>query len=885
MQTEQLPFYIGRYHATARLGSGGMGVVYLATDERLNRQVAIKKLLRNPNSSNASERIRREALLLAQLNHNNIVQLYDVVEGENDIALVMEYVDGCNLQRWQRERSPDLVQKLQLLKQICAGLTRAHSAGIIHRDLKAENILVDSSGTIKITDFGIAKNLQEDSDLTREQHVAGSWGAMSPEQAQGKPLDNRSDLFALGVVAYRLLCDQNPFGDNSSPYVTVDRIVKHPHPPASKLAPELPPALCALLDQLLAKQPEQRPINAAAVAAELDQQLIAIQGSGSFTRTHTITATVTAESFYQQGSHRPRLLRHIALGTLATGLLAAATLALLNSDLLSKSTAPAASKYIAVLEPLDRDKQAALSREQRLLVSNVQNALKQGLSNRSGLNLISFAESRSLRGEPLAAQAKSLSADLLLVPAFDCDPLSCELSLELLDSDTLAVIASRSTRLAVVEEGLESRGRTLHQVNHLLPDYPARGNDQPPHISDADYLTYLEIYEQRSDQLHQATLLDQLEELQKTAGTFAPLYELYAAMVIDREANSRAADADKRLASFLRKAPASLADTPELLIGELRLAIHVNDAGRAEALLARLKLVLPDRASYYFLSALYHHRRGAYPQALEEINNALALRTSYVYLTQKALALTQMGDMPAANEVLREAMTRYTGFSDANSLLASNLLDLGQPEEAIRLLTEVGAESLGPLDLYNLCQGYYIEKHYRQAQRCFDRLARLSPDDADPLLYRAEIAHELGQAEQAPAFAQRALQITQGRDDWEALLLQARAYAELGEAEKAVDNLIRIRRDAPDDIYVNYARAQVYITTGDLLSAKAHIRKTLEQGFSPIWYCTARFVKICDIPAFNDLRQQYPGLCGGTGNKNNAGNSQIASSGDANVNL
>ncbi|HEY8570287.1 serine/threonine-protein kinase, partial [Microbulbifer sp.] len=253
MQSEQLPFYIGRYRATTRLGSGGMGVVYLATDERLNRQVAIKKLLRNPNSSNAGERIRREALLLAQLNHNNIVQLYDVVEDEHGIALVMEYVDGCSLDRWQKERSPDLAQKLQLLKQICAGLTRAHSAGIIHRDLKAENILVDSSGTIKITDFGIAKNWQEDSGLTREQHVAGSWGAMSPEQAQGKPLDNRSDLFALGVLAYRLLCGQNPFGDNNSPYVIVDRIVKSPHPPAARLAPELPQALCALLDRLLAK--------------------------------------------------------------------------------------------------------------------------------------------------------------------------------------------------------------------------------------------------------------------------------------------------------------------------------------------------------------------------------------------------------------------------------------------------------------------------------------------------------------------------------------------------------------------------------------------------------------------------------------------------------
>lgn len=884
MQAEQVPFYIGRYRATARLGSGGMGVVYLATDERLNRQVAIKKLLRNPNSSNASERIRREALLLAQLNHNNIVQLYDVVDGENDIALVMEYVDGCSLERWQKERSPGLPQKLQLLRQICAGLTRAHSAGIIHRDLKAENILVDDNGTVKITDFGIAKNWQEDSDLTREQHVAGSWGAMSPEQAQGKPLDNRSDLFALGVLAYRLLCGQNPFGDNGSAYVTVDRIVKSPHPPAAKLAPELPLALCELLDRLLAKRPEQRPLTAAAVAAELESLTRQVQDNRtSFTRTHSITATVTAESFYLR-HHKHSRLRRFSIAALVTGALG--VFALLAITFLPKLTAfqppPEIERgqYIAVLEPETIGPQAAVSdHNQQLLTSNVLSALKQGLSSRKGLHLISYTESRKLAGQPLATQAQSLNADLLLIPTIECNPRNCELSLELLDSSNYAVIASRSASLSS-DEGLESRARTLHQINSLLPEYPARSNDYVAHISAEDYLRYLNIYEQRDDYRYLTEFLDQLDSLQQRTSTFAPLYELYAEITVDHEFNSRAAESHERLAKLLQKTPASLRDAPEVLTAELRLAYLRNDPGRAEALLAKLKLILPDQASFHHLSAIYHYQRGDLSLALQHINGALELRTSYSYLSQKALILTVDGDMPAANKVLQQAKALNAESVDAISMLAGNLLDSGDAKQTIQLLTEYGLDRIGPMDTYNLCLAYYIEKQYAQSQSCFKQVSAHAPKDADPLLYRAEIAREQGQPEKVQAFAQRALELTADRDDWEGLLMQARAYAELGRAEQAVENLLKIRRDAPDDLYVNYARAQVYITTGDLLSAKAHIRKTLEQGISPVWYCTARFVKICKLSAFDDLRQQYPGLCDG-----NADDSQIARNDESNVNL
>ncbi|WP_226663587.1 serine/threonine-protein kinase [Microbulbifer aggregans] len=867
MTHKQPPFYIGRYLVTGKLGSGGMGVVYLATDERLQRKVAIKQLLSNPNSRNAHKRIRREALLLAQLNHSNIVQIYDVVESDHNIALVMEYIDGCSLERWQRERTPDLIQKLQLLKQICAGLGRAHAAGIIHRDLKGENILVDSSNTVKITDFGIAKSSLEDSDLTREQHIAGSWGAMSPEQAQGKPLDHRSDLFALGVLAYRLLCGQNPFGDNKSPYVIVDRIVNSAQPPAAKLCPDLPPALCNLLDRLLAKAPEQRPVNATAVAEELDA-VLKFGNTNSFTRTHSLTATVTTEEFFQQRrgfAHKVQRTIGIVAGALGLGAAVTAGIWLWDSTPMATS-----QQYIAVTIPAMTNP----SREQQLLSSNVQGALKQGLSGRKGLNLIPFTESQRFHGQPLAQQARSLNTDLLLVPDLQCAQHSCELTLELVEAEKLAVIASRSTRLTV-DESLGSRARTLQQLDYLLPDNPSLGAKEELAISAENYQAYLELYEQRLDYRNLANLLDKAEQLQREAPTFTPLYELYTDMVVDLEDNSRSAEAPERLERILRNVPAQIADSPAVLTTRLRLALFRNDVGKTEALLERLKLVLPDEASYYFLNANYHDLQGNYEKALEEIDKALALRTSYSYLHQKALTLTLTGDMPAANAVLEQAIALNSESLDAISLLAANMIDSGEAPEAIQLLSDIGLDQLGPLDTYNLCMAQFVEKQYQESFECLERVIEMAPKDASPLLYQAEIADAQNRPQQAEKLVQRALEITADRTDWEGVLMRALAHADLGEAEEAVADLMKIRREAPDDLYVNYARSQIYMGTGDLLSAKAHIRKALEQGSSAVWYCTPRFAKICTLPAFDDLRQQYPELC-----STDKGNSQIARSSD-----
>lgn len=263
------PIRLGHYELLDGIGRGGMGLVYRARDTRLDRLVAIKCLRTELFETHYIERFKREALLLAKLNHPNIVQIYDFIEAPEQLALVMELVDGQNLQLHLREYIVPFSQRMRWLTEIAQGLAVAHDAGIIHRDLKAENILINQRKVAKITDLGIAKS--QDFNATLSDHVAGSYCSMSPEQAMGEPLDFRSDLFSFGILAYQLLCGAHPFGDTNNKLQLMQRIISHPPIPPSRHNPNLPAEINDLLGQLLSKDPNKRPANTHWVAAQLEK--------------------------------------------------------------------------------------------------------------------------------------------------------------------------------------------------------------------------------------------------------------------------------------------------------------------------------------------------------------------------------------------------------------------------------------------------------------------------------------------------------------------------------------------------------------------------------------------------------------------------------------
>jgi serine/threonine protein kinase len=260
---------IGSYEIVSFISRGGMGEVYLAKDRRLGRKVALKIL---PSAfTRNQERLRRfeqEARSASALNHPNIITIYEILKSESTHVIATEYVEGETL-RHRLSNSPlELSEALNVATQVADALSAAHKAGIVHRDIKPENIMIRQDGYVKVLDFGLAKLSEEvptvsaDEAPTRQVRtgsgvIIGTAGYMSPEQARGKPVDARSDIFSLGSVIYEMVTRRKPF-DGETPSDVLASILKTEPPPISQLLEDAPPELTRIVAKALKKNRDER---------------------------------------------------------------------------------------------------------------------------------------------------------------------------------------------------------------------------------------------------------------------------------------------------------------------------------------------------------------------------------------------------------------------------------------------------------------------------------------------------------------------------------------------------------------------------------------------------------------------------------------------------
>src|ERR1700752_3128261 len=281
----------GRYRLEARVGAGGMSTGYRATDETLQRQVAIKLMNREISTdSDQLERFRREARAVAQLSHPHIVGVIDYGEDDARPYIVFEYVQGETLkERIRRNGRLPITEAVAYAIEIAGALEPPHARHIVHRDVKPQNVLIDEEGSAKVTDFGIARTLDEEG-LTADGRVLGTTDYVSPEQALGRPVTGQSDLYSLGIVLYEMLTGEVPFKGENQVAVAMKH-VREEIPDVQSKRPEVSAALAGVLETATAKRLEDRYADDAELIADLEDAL-AIETSRSGNAGGEVTAVL-----------------------------------------------------------------------------------------------------------------------------------------------------------------------------------------------------------------------------------------------------------------------------------------------------------------------------------------------------------------------------------------------------------------------------------------------------------------------------------------------------------------------------------------------------------------------------------------------------------------
>jgi len=263
--------FAGRYEVLGTIGQGGMGMVYRAKDLELEEEVAIKTL--RPElvaDETVLERFKTEIRLARRISHRNVVRIHDFGESAGVDFLTMEYVEGITVRELIDERGRlEISSTLALARQLAASLDVAHEQGVIHRDIKPQNLLVDGEGVLKVMDFGIARLTEGSSGLTEVGLVVGTPSYMSPEQMLAEDIDGRSDLYAAGVVLYECLTGRLPF-DALTPVAMIAKVLSQTPEPPNTIQSDVPPALSSLVMQLLAKDKNERVQTATALSAKLE---------------------------------------------------------------------------------------------------------------------------------------------------------------------------------------------------------------------------------------------------------------------------------------------------------------------------------------------------------------------------------------------------------------------------------------------------------------------------------------------------------------------------------------------------------------------------------------------------------------------------------------
>jgi serine/threonine protein kinase/tetratricopeptide (TPR) repeat protein/TolB-like protein len=860
--------HIGIYRVERPIGRGGMGEVLLAWDDRLERRVAVKRIRRDAGlSAEQRERFRREARLAARLSHPAVVQIYDLVTGDADDAIVMEYVEGETLAERVKAGALPMGEVLRLAQEIAEGLAAAHEAGLIHRDLKSANVIVTRAGRAKILDFGLARPASRRSDelpLTQQGFVIGTLHAMSPEQARGEELDQRSDLFSLGVLLYEMLTGETPFRA-AEPAATLRRIVLEPPPDVRSLRPDLPAEVESLLGRLLAKNRQDRPDSAAEVAAILER-LRTGSGSRSLTLAGEGSVSDLPTSVMPEGALRPisshrepfpsslvgtvgRSGRKLWIAAAAAVLIAAVAMAVF----LARPRPPLriAVAPVKVVAPVDE--------KLSLAGSGVLTAELASLAALEGVAAIEPREDSGGGGSPVD-MARANAVDEVLTSEIQRAGKMARVTLRRLQGSDGRVLWTETFPVPIDSAGLrELADAVAMPIQKAYSDHDLRPGVPVLDVRAQDYATFLEI-KQRIDTgvVPPEPELEKLEEIVLNSPRFLEAQIVASRLALNLFQSRREKAYLDRASELVREAKKISPGDPRPLRQELQIALSMNRLDEAQAILTQLEHLLPGDPVILTLRGRLAEQQGRLDEAAELQTAAVDRAPSWQNLHRLAQLEARRGRIDKARSHIETILRQSPDNTWALEALGELELYYGDLARAEQIYKQYST-SAPQRSLTNLGVARFFSGRYREAADAYRRALALEPNRIIILVNLADAESELGRVREAQDLYQRSLSLLEESERTVGLIplesmLKAQCLARLGRLREAVELAQAQLRKTPDDPQLLQQIALVHSLAGERTSALNIAVAALDKGVQPRCFAGSAFLWLRETPA---LRSRF----------------------------
>jgi serine/threonine protein kinase/tetratricopeptide (TPR) repeat protein len=852
-----------RYRIDQLLGQGGMGRVYKAYDKELDRTIALKILQPELTSDpNAMQRFKQELLLASRISHKNILRIHDLGEADGVKFISMALVEGEDLHHLLRTEGRLPVERaLNIAQQLCEALDAAHSEGVVHRDLKPQNILMGKNDHVYVVDFGLAKSLEASSaGMTRTGQYLGTPRYMAPEQVEAKPVDNRTDLYALGLILFEMVTGDEPFKGDSTLQIMYRRVKEKP-PNPKNLNPELPDYLVRIILRCLEREPSRRYANAAEVLADLRAA-------------HATSGARTVQFTLPSIERKTWLLAIVGAAVILLALLAVPTIRhFVFRTHPGIATAPSgvpplsSGRFIAVLPLQILGDQSQLG----YLAQGIEEALSAKLFQLKDVRVTSTdAAAKTDQSQPLPKIARDLGANLLVQGTLQSagDKMRIDVNLEdVADGKRLwsQEFNGVTGDLFTLEDQIYSQ--LVSALNVTPTNEELAKAEERPTENVAAYDLYLRgrnALRNSQDPKNIQTALDYFNQALKKDSGFALAFTGIS------DASMRMYE-DTKDGFWAQKALAAAQQADQLndnlaevhsALGSVYSATGKNTEAIAE--LKRAQTLAPNSDEAYRRLGDAYMKSGDSAQAVQAFEKAVRV-DPYYWFNQNALgnAYFQLGDygkaLTAFQQVTQLEPENAVGYEGVGDVL----LQQGKYQECIPAYQK--ALQIQPYwsTYSNLGTAYFFLKEYAQAADAYGKAVQLNSNDQTTTENLGDAYRWSGQKDKAAATYRQAIalgykMLQTNPQDTNAMAQLALSYAKTGDAQQAANFIRQARAIDKNNVMYIYYEAEVDAIIGKQTEAVKLLREAFVKHY-PVEYAQndPELGSLQNLPQFKDLIREF----------------------------